>query len=126
VPDTFAPIAGYRRFGIPWPPRKENHCLMQKGHLWSPKGPTVAECRRPVSLDACGHTAPAQSCGCGLHAWMEAEEALRYYELTTIRGWVLASVMGWGRVLITRHREDVFRRGARGQTSPRLDEEIAA
>jgi hypothetical protein len=57
---------------------------------------------------------------------MEVEEALRYYELTTIRGWVLASVMGWGRVLITRHREDVFRRGARGQTSPRLDEEIAA
>ena len=28
--------------------------------------------------------------------------------------------------LITRHRKDVFRRGARGQTSPRLDEEIAA
>ena len=49
---------------------------------------------------------PDQSCGCGLHAWLEVQEALRYYELTTMRGWVLASVIGWGRVLFD---EDFWR-----------------
>ncbi len=37
---------------------------------------------------------------------MDVEEALRYYELTTMRGWVLASVIGWGRVLFD---EDFWR-----------------
>jgi hypothetical protein len=27
VPDAFTPVVGYRRFGIPWPPRKENAYL---------------------------------------------------------------------------------------------------
>jgi hypothetical protein len=49
---------------------------------------------------------PAQSCGCGLYAWLDVEEALHYYELTTMMGWVLASVIGWGRVLFD---EDFWR-----------------
>jgi hypothetical protein len=62
---------------------------------------------------------------------MEIEEALGYYELTTMRGWYADLCGGYDMSisyppLITRHRKDVFRRGARGQTSPRLDEEIAA
>ena len=109
VPDAFAPVVGYRRFGIPWPSRKEeeNHCLVQQGHRWAYIGPTVAECRRLGNTGPCGEKVPpTQSCGCGLHAWLDVEEALRYYELTTQRGWVLASVIGWGRVLFD---EDFWR-----------------
>jgi hypothetical protein len=113
VPDAFAPVVGYRRFGIPWPLHKEeeNHCLVQKGHRWTPKGPTVAECKRPGGRGhwgtACGtDAAPNQGCGCGLYAWIEIQDALRYYELTTQRGWVLASVIGWGRVFFD---EDFWR-----------------
>ena len=31
------------------------------------------------------HATPYQGYGCGLHAFMEVEEALRYYDLTTMR-----------------------------------------
>ena len=107
VPDGFTPVVGFRRFGIPWPPREPEHYLVQKGHRWMPQEPTVAECRRAgSSAHVRAHTAPYQGCGCGLHAWMDVEEALRYYELTTMRGWVLASVIGWGRVLFD---EDFWR-----------------
>jgi hypothetical protein len=119
VPDAFTPVVGFRRFGIPWPPREPEHYLVQKGQRWIPQEPTVAECRRAgssaharahvrahVRAHARAHAAPYQDCGCGLHAFMEAEEALRYYELTTMRGWVLASVIGWGRVLFD---EDFWR-----------------
>ena len=106
VPDAFTPVVGFRRFGIPWPPRKDSHYLVQKGHRWTPKAPTVAQCRRPGSSGPCGHAVPAQSCGCGLHAWLDVEEALRYYRLDTLSGWVLASVIGWGRVLFD---EDFWR-----------------
>lgn len=104
VPDAFAPVVGYRRFAIPWPYR---NYLVQKGHRWVPQEPTVAQCRRPggsvePSFD---HVVPAQSCGCGLYAWLDIEEALRYY-MTTMAGWVLASVIGWGRVLFD---EDFWR-----------------
>ena len=107
VPDAFAPVVGFRRFGIPWPSGNGNsYLLVQKGHLWAPSGPTVAECRR-LGTGPCGEkVVPDQSCGCGLHAWLEVEEALRYYELTTTRGWVMASVVGWGRVLFD---EDFWR-----------------
>jgi hypothetical protein len=109
VPDAFTPVVGFRRFGIPWPPRGSEHYLVQKGHRWEPKRvPTIAECRRPGSSAHAprAHAAPYQGCGCGLHAWMDVEEALRYYELTTMLGWVLASVIGWGRVLFD---EDFWR-----------------
>ena len=101
VPDAFAPVVGYRRFGIPWPACQENdYLLVQKGHRWAPNAPTVAECRKPSVTTCCEIAAtPIQGCGCGLYAWLKVEEALRYYELTTMRGWVLASVIGWGRVL---------------------------
>ncbi len=46
VPDGFTPVVGFRRFGIPWPPRGPEHYLVQKGHRWMPQMPTVAECRR--------------------------------------------------------------------------------
>jgi hypothetical protein len=107
VPDAFAPVVGFRRFGIPWPSGNEkSYELVQKGHRWAPSGPTKAECRR-MGTGPCGEkVVPDQSCGCGLHAWLEVQEALRYYELTTMRGWVLASVIGWGRVLFD---EDFWR-----------------
>jgi hypothetical protein len=105
VPDAFAPVVGYRRFVIPWPYPDENHYLVQKGQYWVPQEPTVAHCRRPGSAGPCEHAVPAQSCGCGLHAWLDIEEALRYY-MTTMAGWVLASVIGWGRVLFD---EDFWR-----------------
>jgi hypothetical protein len=106
VPDAFAPVVGYRRFGIPWPPRKENHYLVQKGHLWTPQDPTVAQCRGPGSSGACDGATPNHTCECGLYAWLDVDEALGYYELTTMMGWVLASVIGWGRVLFD---EDFWR-----------------
>jgi hypothetical protein len=107
VPDAFTPVVGFKRFGIPWPRGKGNNCLLvQKGHCWTPKAPTAAECRRPGSSGACGNPVPAQSCGCGLYAWLDVEEALHYYELSTMMGWVLASVIGWGRVLFD---EDFWR-----------------
>jgi hypothetical protein len=31
VPDGFTPVVGFRRFGIPWPPREPEHYLVQKG-----------------------------------------------------------------------------------------------
>ena len=31
VPDGFTPVVGFRRFGIPWPPRGPEHYLVQKG-----------------------------------------------------------------------------------------------
>ena len=107
VPDAFAPVVGFRRFGIPWPSGNgKSYELVQKGHRWAPSGPTKAECRR-MGTAPCGEkVVPDQSCGCGLHAWLEVQEALRYYELTTMRGWVLASVIGWGRVLFD---EDFWR-----------------
>src|SRR5215207_230658 len=109
MPDAFMPVVGFRRFGIPWPPREPEHYLVQKGHRWMPQEPTVAECRRPgksLGEEHGSEAVPAQGCGCGLHAFMEVEEALRYYELTTMRGWILASVIGWGRVLFD---EDFWR-----------------
>jgi hypothetical protein len=107
VPDAFAPVVGFRRFGIPWPPHEDSaYLLVQKGHRWASNAPTVAECRRPRATACRNGAAPAQSCGCGLYAWLEVEEALHYYELTTMRGWVLASVIGWGRVLFD---EDFWR-----------------
>src|SRR5215212_5807113 len=103
VPDGFTPVVGFRRFGIPWPPREPEHYLVQKGHRWMPQEPTVAECRRAgSSAHVRAHTAPYQGYGCGLHAWMDVEEVLRYYELTAMRGWVLASVIGWGGSSLTR------------------------
>ena len=107
VPDAFAPVVGFRRFGIPWPSGNENsYELVQKGHRWAPSGSTEAECRRMGAASCEKKMVPDQSCGCGLHAWLEVQEALRYYELTTMRGWVLASVIGWGRVLFD---EDFWR-----------------
>jgi hypothetical protein len=106
VPDGFTPVTGFRRFGIPWPPTNSNeYSLVQKGHRWLPGEPTVAECRRP-GAGPCGAVVPTQDCGCGLYAWLDIEEALHYYELTTMMGWVLASVIGWGRVLFD---EDFWR-----------------
>src|SRR5215208_5334093 len=49
VPDGFTPVVGFRRFGIPWPPRGPEHYLVQKGHRWMPQEPTMAECRRAGS-----------------------------------------------------------------------------
>ena len=106
VPDAFAPVVGYRRFGIPWSYGEGNHYLVQKGHRWVPQEPTVAQCRKPGSAGRpCEHAVPAQGCRCGLHAWLDIEEALRHY-MTTMAGWVLASVIGWGRVLFD---EDFWR-----------------
>jgi len=105
VPDAFAPVVGYRRFVMPWPYHDEDYYLVQKGHRWMPQEPTVAQCRRPGSSDPGDHAVPAQTCECGLHAWLDPEEALRYY-MTTVTGWVLASVIGWGRVLFD---EDYWR-----------------
>lgn len=86
MPDVFTPVVGYKRFGIPWPPREAEHCLGQKGHRWEPKQvPTTAECRRTGSSTTRAHATPYQGCGCGLHAFMEVEEALHYYDLTTMR-----------------------------------------
>ena len=51
VPDGFTPVVGFRRFGIPWPPRGPEHYLVQKGHRWMPQEQTVAECRRTGSSD---------------------------------------------------------------------------
>jgi hypothetical protein len=109
VPDAFAPVVGFRRFGVPWLHFEENHyygpSLVQRGHRWTPKAPTVAECRR-LGRTVCGHAAPAQGCGCGLYAWLSVGEALGYSEIDTPKGWVLASVIGWGRVLFD---EDFWR-----------------
>jgi hypothetical protein len=113
APDGFTPIVGFRRFGIPWPStgRESYYHLVQKGHHWTPREPTVAECRRPGSkpgvATACSaEVLPVQGCECGLYAWLGIEEALRYYEMTTLMGWVVASVIGWGRVLFD---EDFWR-----------------
>ena len=63
VPDGFTPVIGFRRFGIPWPPsRKNEYCLVQRGHRWEPREPTVAECRRP-GVGPCVEVAPTQDCG---------------------------------------------------------------
>jgi hypothetical protein len=97
VPDAFMPVVGYRRFGIPGPYYKNDY-LVQKGQYWVPQEPTVAQCIRPGSAGPCGYAVPCQNCGCGLYAWLDVEEALRY-DMTTQMGWVLASVIGWGRVL---------------------------
>ena len=106
VPDAFAPVVGFRRFTIPWPPRREYRYLVQRGHYWTPGAPTVAECRR-LTGTAYANAVPDQSCGCGLYAWMEVEEALGYHHLSPLGGgWVLASVIGWGRVLFD---EDFWR-----------------
>ena len=103
LPDGFTPVVGFRRFGIPWPPvSKGNDHLVQRGHLWAPHAPTVAECRTP-NATACGNAVPTQSCACGLYAWLDIQEALDYHEITTQLGWVLASVIGWGRVLFDKH-----------------------
>ncbi|MGI8538236.1 MAG: hypothetical protein ACR2N0_00415 [Rubrobacteraceae bacterium] len=105
VPDGFTPVVGFRRFGIPHPLSGAGHdCLVQLGHRWTPQAPTIAKCRRmPIS---CGDRAPTQYCSCGLHAWLGIEEALEYRELTTSLGWVMASVIGWGRVFFD---EDFWR-----------------
>ena len=106
VPDAFAPVVGFRRFAIPWPPvGKYNDLLVQRGHRWTPDGPTVAECRRPGAAPP-SHAAPAQECSCGLYAWLEIREALGYHDITSLMGWALASVIGWGRVLFD---EDFWR-----------------
>lgn len=108
VPDAFAPVVGFRRFGIPWPVNNKNGYLVQRGHRWTPGAPTFAECRRPgAGATACGKAVPNQNCGCGLHAWLEVEEALDYERMDdNLGGWVLASVIGWGRVLFD---EDFWR-----------------
>ena len=38
VPDAFAPVVGYRRFGIPGPYYKNDY-LVQKGQYWGPRTP---------------------------------------------------------------------------------------
>ena len=64
VPNVFTPVVGYKRFGILWPPREAEHCLVQKGHRWEPKQvPTTAECRRPGSSTTRAHATPYQDCG---------------------------------------------------------------
>lgn len=79
--------------------------LVQRGHPWTPRAPTMAECRKPDAT-ACGGESPTQNCACGLYALLDIEEALQYYEITTTMGWILASVIGWGRVLFD---EDFWR-----------------
>lgn len=107
VPDAFTPVVGFRRFGIPWPPTcKHNDYLIQRGHRWTAAGPTVAECKAPGPSPHCSRSTPSQECACGLYAWMSLEEALGYHEITTLMGWVLASVVGWGRVFFD---EDFWR-----------------
>lgn len=100
VPDAFTPVIGFRRFGIPWLPsdREYEYCLVQRGHCWSVGEPTVAVCRKP-HVGPCGGVTPTQDCGCGLYAWLDIEVARRYYAMTTPFGWLVASVIGWGRVL---------------------------
>ncbi len=64
VPDAFAPVVGFRRFGIPWPSGNENsYELVQKGHRWAPSGSTEAECRRMG-------TAPCEKDGTGSELWL--------------------------------------------------------
>jgi hypothetical protein len=106
VPDAFAPVVGFRRFGVPWLDLKPRHYLVQRGQRWTPKAPTVAECRRLLEGTVCDHAVPAQGCGCGLYAWLDVGGALGYSEIDTPKGWVLASVIGWGRVLFD---EDFWR-----------------
>lgn len=99
IPDGFTPVIGFRRFGIPWPPHsKENTHLVQRGHEWATNAPTTAKCKVPDAT-ACGKASPSHDCVCGLYAWLNIEEALSYHEITTTMGWVLASVIGWGKVL---------------------------
>jgi hypothetical protein len=107
VPDAFTPVVGYRRFSVPWLHfEPEDHYLVQRGHIWTPGAPTVARCIR-LGGSVCGHHAvPAQECGCGLYAWLDVGGALGYSEIDTPKGWVLASVIGWGRVLFD---EDFWR-----------------
>lgn len=106
VPDAVAPVVGFRRFGIPWPPAsKENDFLIQRGCRWEPRTHTVAECSRPRSM-VCSGPAPTQDCDCGLYAWYSVEDTLAYYEGCTIMGWVMAAVIGWGRVFFD---EDYWR-----------------
>jgi hypothetical protein len=105
VPDAFTPVVGFRRFSVPWLHLKPDHYLVQRGHLWTPKAPTVARCTRPGGT-VCGHPVPAQECGCGLYACVDIGGALDYSEIDTPKGWVLASVIGWGRVLFD---EDFWR-----------------
>jgi hypothetical protein len=105
VPDAFAPVVGFRHFGLPWLHVNPRYSLVQRGHRWMPKAPTVAECRR-LGGTVCGHAVPNQSCGCGLYACLDVGGALSYSEIDTPKGWVLASVIGWGRVLFD---EDFWR-----------------
>lgn len=106
VPDATTPVVGFRRFGIPWPAaRSGNDYLEQRGHMWVPRAPTVAKCRRPGPT-SCGGVPPVQACECGLYAWLSVDRAICHYEITTLLGWVVASVIGWGRVLFD---EDFWR-----------------
>lgn len=106
APDAITPVIGFRRFGIPWPAAGSgNNYLEQRGHRWVPKAPTIAECRRPGPT-GCGGMPPVHACECGLYAWLSFEKALHYYEITTLMGWVLASVIGWGHVFFD---EDFWR-----------------
>jgi hypothetical protein len=98
VPDAFTPVVGFRRFSVPWLHFEPYHYLVQRGHRWTPKAPTVAQCIR-LGGTVCGHPVPAQECGCGLYAWLDVGGALSYDEMGTPNRWVLASVIGWGRVL---------------------------
>src|SRR5215211_4306372 len=75
MPDGFTPVLGFRRFGIPWPPRGPEHYLVQKGHRWMPQEPTVPECRRAgSSAHVRAHTAPYQ--GCGLRLLVDCLESM--------------------------------------------------
>ena len=58
LPGGFTPVVGFRRFGIPWPPiSRENDHLVQRGHLWTPRASTVAECKTPNTKN-CGDGSP--------------------------------------------------------------------
>jgi hypothetical protein len=105
VPDAFTPVVGFRRFSVPWLHFEPYDYLVQRGHRWTPKAPTVARCTG-LGGTVCGHAVPAQECGCCLYAWLEVGGALGYSEIDTPNGWVLASVIGWGRVLFD---EDFWR-----------------
>jgi hypothetical protein len=104
--DGWTPIVGYRRFRVPYNvflevgfPHKATTAEDFKLRGVNPsREPSISEAWDYGDSEAkCwihAHAAPDHNCKCGLHGWMNIDDAIEYKTVTSI----VASVIGWGKM----------------------------
>lgn len=98
APDYLEPVTAWRTWIVGEGPEGPVLASVVRRAAWPARRPFAAEC---VDRGGRVHGAPAQNCGCGVHATRLAEDAAYYVDVPSRRGLraAIGTVSLWGSVI---------------------------